>query len=180
MWPPGGGGAPQGPRAFPGSLPTPQGGLSGHPWVGSQTDSLRPLYKAGTWAPGVTRTGHLGWGSRAGAADRCPLRSGTDLVAQHEPVAVTLGDRVPAHQHAAGGGGQRRHVGGARGGHWGREGPKRMTSGPKVDSTADGSGGVPGAESGARAPNRALPARSPPGSGVLQMLFLCRLGPCSA
>ena len=42
------------------------------------------------------------------------------LVAQHKPVAVGLGDLVPAHQHAAGGGGQRRHVGGPGGRHWGR------------------------------------------------------------
>ena len=115
MWPHGGGRAapPPGPPALIGSFPTPKGGLSG-----CRGDLWMPAGRC----PVSTLEGRvLGARSSPGRGAWTGKQGAPHLVAQHEPVAVGLGDLAPAHQHAAGGGGQRRHVGGAGGGHWGRE-----------------------------------------------------------
>ena len=48
-----------------------------------------------------------------------------DLVSEDESVAVGLRDVAPAHQDAAGGGGEGRHVGGTAGRHCDRKGAKK-------------------------------------------------------
>ena len=95
-----------------GSFPTPKGGLPGcrgDLWMLAGRSPVSTL--EGSVLSTRGSPGQGAWTGKQGAPH---------LVAQHEPVAVGLGDFVPAHQHAAGGGGQRRHVGGAGGRHWGR------------------------------------------------------------
>ena len=109
-----------------GSFPTPKGGLPGcrgDLWMLAGRSPMSTL--EGSVLSTRGSPGHGAWTGKQGAPH---------LVAQHEPVAVGLGDLVPAHQHAAGGGGQRRHVGGAGGRHWGRREGKeglRTQRGPR-------------------------------------------------
>lgn len=106
---------PHGPWALTGSPMAGLPGCHGDQWKGSQTSRVsilegRDLGPRGSRGPGTLD------GEGGGQPQPPPaLGSGTHLVTQHEPIAVGLGDRVPAYQHAAGGGGQGRHVGGARG-----------------------------------------------------------------
>lgn len=168
VWPHGGGGAaPPEPPALMGSFPTPKGGLSG---------CHGDLWMLAGRFPGSTLEGRVlgakgspGWGAWTGK------QGAPHLVAQHEPVAVGLGDLAPAHQHAAGGGGQRRHVGGAGGRHWGGGRGKealRTQRGPRSGGWR-GSGEGPGA----RSPNSKLSRDrdcDALGSGASHVLLLAR------
>lgn len=117
--------------AQPSKLGTAGGVALRHPEPGIRIRALLLVHHLQQTPCDMARQCHIPWDPPGpcwdGAAWLGLAQTGTraagraHLVAQDEAVAVCLGDVAPSDQHAAGGGGQRRHVAGARRGHWRKE-----------------------------------------------------------